>query len=809
MNKYIEDITPYLDIIDNSILLFKDGRMAMLYKIRPVAYDFLDDTELQAIHENIASILKRCPQDIHIQKFDIFYSNYSNLTIQTNNNIILEKLSNQIKKQKHIYDSQYISFVYTPYTNLKNPTNSNLSINPKVKNIKKALQKKEYFINEVETLVNNFGITTVSFTILNAKEINELIYQFYNCEFDKTHDYIQNNFAILKNSLEIGNKKIRIFSFDGQAEMLSLYSEKKYTDKTNMPQFYMFPTGVDLQIPHIRVTNFKHIDRKKIDTIFQIEKLIGESNYTQLDSIFSRASDVKETLKFIYDEGDSVCSLNIQFILFEEDTNKLNRNIKLLQNKINELKFYFIQETLDTSNLYLCNSPANTDNYRDIFIPVSCFPIYFDFTTSYYSDREGDLYTDRYGKPIFFDTFHKDLTMQNSVTIGPTGSGKSFQNGYAIVSSHLRGEVNVIIDKGATTKNLVEALGGAFIIWTKESEQKFNPFIISKNSNGNYLLDDDEKLFFLSLIGYLYKGNEPFTQEEVSIFDNLIENYYVFINKNRSIPSLKSYIKFCKEYLSGSIKNENFYEFIGEKDLINKFFDINHFELCLLKYTDGMYKDIFSDKEEVLLIDHKLIAFETDNLSNDDVLSPLMTMLNIKTILDVIKRYPKLKKHMTIEEAWNKFEGQMRYFMEYLYRCMRKLLGDVKIITQNAMDVEKSGLKHIIEANSGIFYFLNHKGKNVDDLKKIFNLTDREVMLVNSLRKENNDLNIGREFFVKRIGCDPYGLNANDTRVLSLKIPKSIHAILTSNPQEREWFNEKKKELKNIEKAMIEFEENY
>lgn len=811
--KFLHNITPYLTI-EEDVLIFKDGRLGFFYEVNNISYDNLTEYDILEFTENFTRILESLPINYDLQKIDIYHKGNREIKLDETN-LIQKRIKENFEKTEILKQKSYLAFIYNPKRKLKDATSTSINSSIKIRSIKENLKKKREVETTIkETVLMFSSLKKISLNRLRNNDINKLIVSYYNLDFNSNNklEYPSNNFTINEENLVVGNKKVNIVSFDGQGDFYKVYSNTAY-DSTDVPQFFTYPLGYNLNFEHIKIVNYKRISKKSVDNKFLIESAIGEGDFERLGSIFRRAVKVKSAIEQLDMNNDDICLISNHVIVFSENSDELYKNTSTVKACYNEMELYSILETFDTANLYFSNSPGNTETYRDKFMPTSNAAAYFDFQGEYKEDDKGDIFTDRYGFPVMYDTFHKELEKQNGVVVGPTGSGKSYFIASLICSSFFRDEINVLIDKNKTYKNLVEALGGRHIEYDENTPLQFNPFIIDKDEKGKWILKEDETKFFYSFFHFLYYGNEKSKNKhiETSIFDILTTRYYDYENLEKNankVPCLRRFLEFSEEYIQGNV----FYTKQDKEDieLVNQHFDFSHFKLTLRKFTKGIYKNVFTEEETVMLTEEKLICFEMDNIQNDEILYPLITMLIIRLVLDFLNKKKKVVKHLRIDEAWSMFQGEMRDFMEYMYRTIRKMLGEVTIITQSADDLKTSGLKSIIEQNSALIYVLNHKGKSVSSLKENLNLTDHELRIVESLRKEEPKKNLGREFFVKRIGVNYYNYEPNDSRAFRLQLPKVLHCIITSNPKEREAYNDLvKKHNGDVEKSMLEYEETY
>jgi len=443
-----------------------------------------------------------------------------------------------------------------------------------------------------------------------------------------------------------------------------------------------------------------------------------------------------------------------------------------------------VEETVDAANLFFATFPGNgSQNFRRVLVPSLVGVGYLNLEGDCRSDSTGELMTDRFGNPLQFNYQHSDLNNQNGLKIGPPGSGKSMSEGASILQALQRNEIVVVFDKGGSYRNLFNSLPQEMATYLEHSVEKpfkLNPFFCPweklPNDTRRYLVDDDKLIILRTFIGLLSKDeskNEIFSTAEGAVLLRLIPLYYEQAGKQAGVPTLKKFSVWLKE---------NWTKLLSDAE--RRELDVERLLIVLHPYTDGMYSKILNNEDEVDLGSYRALCFDLESIQKDKVLFPIVAILLIELVMQYIAKFPGVYKNVELDEVWSFFNKSMIDFIEYMYRTVRKHNGRAIIITQNAGDIKKCEIGDVLISTSDVTYLLNHSGQNLQLVKEVLELTDREITLLASMRKDwrtRDGRRGGREIFIKRKNVD--------SRVYGVEIPITVHPILTSNPKERNHFN--------------------
>jgi hypothetical protein len=802
----IIDVIPFLGREDQ-VFILRDGRVAVMFKVIGYQYESLSERKIIELNQKVKAFINDLPDYANIQKIDVYYKKESSL--EFDDSFIGSELKKAIRERDVLEIKSYISLQLIP-DHLKKKTNpmgnffskSGLYLGKDpFKGIDRRKQEAATFGEDLKKLIESIEGCIVS--SVDEKEYEEFLFQYLNLDFNTNYGGLVNMIdSSNEEVLKIGDKLVSVVSYVEQGEYFCDTQEKRYIGENSVNHPFSFGLGLDLGFEHITVTNLRKYEKDTGLKPFQKEVTVNKNlpDIPIFNNVRMRAMVVQQFFDDVAQSSDSLVDVSIQVIIWGRSSSERNekvgdavRGFKKMANGRG------VVESYDAANLFFCCQPLNgSEVYRSILMPADFACGYLNFEGNYRSDQKGELLCDRFGEYNLVDLSHEMMNSKNAILIGPSGSGKSFSEGYFIAQGVIRNEIQVIIDKGGTYKNLIAALGGVYFEHTEESPFKVNPFQAELDKNGNYIIDDDKILLIRTFIAILWKNKENeerFSTLESSVLTELIPMYYKSASSKKEVPCLSNFAVWLN-----SIKDN---KEIADEHLALRF-DFNNLLIVMKPYTEGIYANILNNQESMSLTDNKLICFDLESLQRDKTLYPVVTMLLIDLILQHIKKNKKIMKRIILDEAWSFFSGDMAEFIGYMYRTIRKNNGSVTVITQSANDIKECAVGKELVINTALFIILNHTGQNVELLKEVFTFEDSDIKMVNSLRKDwEMDRYLrkkgGRELFIKRIGVD--------SKVYALEVPDVIYPLLTSHPKEREHFNELQKKY-DFNRAIFEFVQN-
>jgi conjugation system TraG family ATPase len=406
--------------------------------------------------------------------------------------------------------------------------------------------------------------------------------------------------------------------------------------------------------------------------------------------------------------------------------------------------------------LFRASLPGNAvelKNY-DWLLTTSDAAICFFFKERLPADEPSDFlirFTDRQGVPIAIDP--ADLPMQcgrisnrSKFCLGASGTGKSFFMA-ALLQQYMRYNMDVVIvDTGHSYSGLCSYYQGKYITWADHSPITMNPFALSQSEFNIEKID-----FLCTLVSLLWKGTEEvLTNVEHDVIAQVIREYYEehFVKTTESknaVLSFNTFYEFALRRIPGIQKQD---------DIL---FDLVEFRYVLKKfYKGGQYQMILNQKVDESLFTERFIVFEIDNIKQNKVLFPIVTLIIMDVFLQKMRYRQDRRKALVIEEAWKAISSPlMADYLLYLYKTVRKFWGEAIVVTQELGDILGNAVvKDSILANSDTVCLLDQRKfkDNYSDIAKLLSLSVVEQQKIFTINQLDNKQGRGRfkEVYIKR-----------------------------------------------------------
>lgn len=346
----------------------------------------------------------------------------------------------------------------------------------------------------------------------------------------------------------------------------------------------------------------------------------------------------------------------------------------------------------------------------------------FPFTSADLSDDKGILYGINMHNSglVLFDRF--SLENSNSVVFAKSGAGKSFAVKLEALRSMMFGTEIFIIDPENEYQKMSEAVGGAYIGLSLNSNVRINPFDLPQ------VLDTEEaedalRTNLITLHGLLrlmmggaqvqMLGNSAAAMpalnpvEESDLDAALIQTYARAGITNdplthNSIPPTISELYDTLLHMGGT-----------GPQLAQR----------LRKYTTGTFAGIFSQQSNID-INNPMVVFNIRDL--EDELRPVAMYIVLNYIWNKTKS-DKKRRILIIDEAWQlmKYEDSANFMFSLAKRARKYNLG-ITTISQDVEDFIGSRMGRAIVANASMQLLLKQSPTAVDLLTSIFRLTSEE-----------------------------------------------------------------------------------
>lgn len=343
----------------------------------------------------------------------------------------------------------------------------------------------------------------------------------------------------------------------------------------------------------------------------------------------------------------------------------------------------------------------------------------FPFTSADLTDNSGILYGINMHNNglVIFDRFR--LENANLVVFAKSGAGKSFTVKLEALRSMMLGAEVIIIDPENEYQKLADAVGGAYIRLSLNSQTRINPFDLPR------VIDSDEAddalranlvtlhgLFRLMLGGTQIGPNgAPLAvlspSEEADLDQALIDTYARVgitsdpLTHNSQPPTIADLYD-TLVHMGGN-----------GPELAQR----------LRKYTTGTFAGIFSQQSNID-INNPMVVFNIRDL--EDELRPVAMYIVLSHIWNITRTDQK-KRMLIVDEAWQlmKYDDSANFLFSLAKRARKYYLG-LTTISQDVEDFISSKMGRAIVANSSMQLLLKQSSSAVDVLSDVFKLTDEE-----------------------------------------------------------------------------------
>jgi len=407
--------------------------------------------------------------------------------------------------------------------------------------------------------------------------------------------------------------------------------------------------------------------------------------------------------------------------LWDKNTDLLDKKVKTFKATMDST-YKLQQEAFNIKSAYFALFPGN-EHVETIMTTIASFnaadfmPLDLPRWPFFDRDNTMEIYyhneTDSFCKVSLFD---EQCTNYNAIVAGGSGSGKSFTEQDKLWQAMKYDPCIAIIDFGGDGQgsylSFVKNLKGTYLEINLHSEFSLNPFEgayyirVEKDEKGREIEIPDingspSAMLDTLLMGTLErmargKKTEPMPDNVRYELNQCIKKYYKAENNNDNNTCNLS--DFAEKYLKDNsvFVNSNWdlykgmYEFIGEGQ--NK----------------GAYANFFRGRYEVRNKD--IVCFDMAGLKGHDrlkeVLIPALINMVMTNILgDPLKR--DRKKYIIMDEAWRELQGgDMAEFMVEMFRTIRKLNGQITILTQSLNDLFSSSLADALITNTSYFWLI-------------------------------------------------------------------------------------------------------
>ena len=371
----------------------------------------------------------------------------------------------------------------------------------------------------------------------------------------------------------------------------------------------------------------------------------------------------------------------------------------------------------------------------------------FPFTSSELTQNQGVLYgiNEHNGSLIILDRF--SMENANMVIFAKSGAGKSYLVKLEALRSLMFDTEVIIIDPENEYQKLCEAVGGQYINFSFSAKAKINPFDLSQIYEEGQSELGQKVLSLHSLFKIIMGQISP--QEEA-----LLDRAIIMTYRQKGITPDPGTQKKEPPLLEDLYKVLVGMEEAAAESLAAR----------LEKYVKGSSRGVF-DQHTNIDITNTFTVFSIKEL--EDALRPVAMFMILDFIWTKVKRDLK-KRLLIIDEAWwlMKYPDSASFVYSMAKRARKYYLG-LTTITQDVEDFLNSDYGKAIVTNSSIQILMKQSTAAIDNLAKVFYLSEGEKHLL----------------LASGIGHGIIFAGSNHVALNVVASPEE-HALITSDPRE-------------------------
>ena len=457
----------------------------------------------------------------------------------------------------------------------------------------------------------------------------------------------------------------------------------------------------------------------------------------------NEAKSGREMIEQIQD-GDTVgYMINISMI-FGVSPQEVKNRYSRFENQIDGLQMRFRsmshlsrQSFKTLAPFYTIDSEIENIFRRNILFSdfCKCFPFAGNQIT-----KEGYYFgIDNMNGLILHNSWERDRNMNgNIVVIGESGSGKTTACKHMLYNEFLINTKLIIIDPENEYKEFAQRLRGNVMDISGKNGNIINPLQIRVNKDGESNSYDKHLQNLKTFFGILFPNIES---HELNLLMKELKKTYLKFNikrdtnienlTNTEFPILSDLYDTLRESIT-TITNTD-YDFLHYRDLLD----------YMEELTDGIYAKMFNNYTNVNL-ENDINVFNISDVQNveDNVKKALYyNLLNFCWENITNNKIKNERTFLVLDEAHLLLDTRIKDTMITLKtiskRC-RKYNANLMIITHSLIDMLDDELR---KEGQGILENANYKillgtdGKNLEESKNIFKLTDQEIDILALKRK--------------------------------------------------------------------------
>jgi type IV secretory pathway VirB4 component len=318
----------------------------------------------------------------------------------------------------------------------------------------------------------------------------------------------------------------------------------------------------------------------------------------------------------------------------------------------------------------------------------------------------------------------------------------------------------VWIDNGASSKGLVDSLGGQFIDLNLDSGLVLNAFQLD---SGEKQVSPTKKKLLLGVIESICKEDDSkgLPKREKALLEQAIADTYDQ-SQGRS-PTMTDFRKILENH---------------RLEEMRKYADI------LYSWTGNTAYGRLLDGETNIELSKSLVSIEVKGLDVYPDLQRVLLLILTEYIMNEASKNPSQRYLLIVDEIWKVLQNESAaQFIIECYRTMRKFYGGIWGISQSIKDfMFDPEIAAAIMQNTPSRIILKQRGVDWEEFQNILSLNDAEIEAIKSLRSEKG--RFSEHLFIQD----------ENKAILKIEPDPLSYWICTTDPKDKATINEFKKQ---------------
>lgn len=471
-----------------------------------------------------------------------------------------------------------------------------------------------------------------------------------------------------------------------------------------------------------------------------------KGNIYSLPQLTQAINDLEQIREAIYTNQDRMYYITTTFTLYadsleelDSQTNNIQSALAMRSSKV-RLMIYRQEQAFKTTLPLGQNALAMRRN-ATLGGVMSMMP----FTGVDFSHSQGTLFgvNPFSGAPIFYDPFigAPELSNPHMLCLGYTGSGKTVTIFTKALRSMLALQPSILIDpESKQIAHWVKAVGGTVIDLDTYRETQFNLFEIGieEDPEAGARVNIMDKIAdiraVLGLIAERQTG-QNLSAEELVLIEEAVQEIYAargitadpaslyeadrvelrVAGRRKDLPTITDF-QACLESMEGASRIAN----------------------LVKPMLRGGSLGMFDGQSTVDIENESLICIDVHRIRDDFTRLYVMTVILGWIWTRFTLRYPKLPKHVFIDESWMfvRFKDTAEH-LENLGRRARKYMTGLNIASQSFREFAHSEQGKAIVQSCATSLLLNPHSDQLEDLREIYRLSEGATQYLSACSSGN------------------------------------------------------------------------